>query len=95
MAVNTQYNGRGSNFGGQQFGGGRGGSNSFGGRQQNGGGQSRSRNQDASVFVGNLAYTADSNEITNMFSQKGIRPVSVRVLMDEYGKSKGSAFVDF
>jgi hypothetical protein len=42
-----------------------------------------------------LAYTADSNEITNMFSQKGIRPVSVRVLMDEYGKSKGSAFVDF
>ena len=30
-----------------------------------------------------------------MFSSKGIRPVSVRVLMDEYGKSKGSAFVDF
>ena len=47
------------------------------------------------MFVGNLAYTADSNEVTNMFAQKGIRPVSVRVLMDEYGKSKGSAFVDF
>ena len=30
-----------------------------------------------------------------MFAQKGIKPVSVRVLMDEYGKSKGSAFVDF
>jgi hypothetical protein len=47
------------------------------------------------VFVGNLSYTADQNEVTNMFASKGIRPVSVRVLMDDFGKSKGSAFVDF
>ena len=46
------------------------------------------------MFVGNLSYTADQNEVTNMFASKGIRPVSVRVLMDDFGKSKGSAFVD-
>lgn len=72
-----------------------GGSRGWGGDR--GGGQSSSRrgNQDASVFVGNLSYTASQEDIRRMFSGAGLNSVDVRLLHDDQGKSKGSAFVEF
>jgi RNA recognition motif-containing protein len=81
------------NFGRNDFGGARNGGSNFG----RGGGQSRGgpRNKDASVFVGNLAYTVSDHELQSMFEKQGLRPMSVRLLKDDQGRSKGSAFVDF
>lgn len=45
--------------------------------------------------MGNLDYSFDQYAVTQMFSNQGLRPVSVRVLQDDQGNSKGSAFVDF
>lgn len=89
------FGGRGGgNFGGGSFG--RGGGSSFGGRGGGGQGGSRgARNQDASVFVGNLAYSDGEQQVRALFGSAGLQPVSARVLMDDQGRSKGSAFVDF
>jgi hypothetical protein len=38
---------------------------------------------------------ADKRGVTDMLAGLGMNPVSVRVLTDETGKSKGAAFVDF
>lgn len=90
--------GRGGRGGG--FGGGRGGGyqNGYGGG--GGGGRDQSSrqprgNQDASCFVGNLSYKCTERDIQSMFSSKGLRTQSVRILHDDSGRSKGSAFVDF
>lgn len=87
--------GSGGRGGGGNFG--RGGGSSFGGRGgggQGGGGRAP-RNQDASVFVGNLAYSDGEQQLRALFGSQGLHPVSARVLMDDQGRSKGSAFVDF
>jgi len=76
--------------GGSSFGGGRGG----GDRGGRGGGGGRG-DPDASVFVGNLAYTCTDRELSQLFSGKGLNTSSVRILHDDGGRSKGSAFVDF
>lgn len=90
------------NFGGGRGGGrggnfGRGGGSSYGGRGGAGpsGGSRMPRNQDASVFVGNLAYSSGEQEVKSIFESKGLNPMTVRLLMDDQGRSKGSAFVDF
>lgn len=50
---------------------------------------------DSSVFVGNLG-DADQHTISQMFQNYGIKPMRIRVLMDDTtGRSKGAAFVDF
>ena len=86
------FGGRG---GGSSFG--RGGGPSYGGR--GGGGPSGAprppRNQDASVFVGNLSYTNGEQDIKSIFGSQGLHPVNARLLLDDQGRSKGSAFVDF
>ena len=87
--------GGGQSYGGRQqgYGGGRGG---FGSGPAGGGGSRGGRgNSDASVFVGNLDYNVDQNALSGMFNSVGIRPVACRVLKDDQGRSKGSAFVDF
>ena len=96
------YGGRGQSsggYGGRQgggYGGRQGGGQGFGGGDRNGGSRGGApRNQDASVFVGNLAYTTSQDELHRIFSGKGLRPVNVRVLQDDQGRSKGVAFVDF
>jgi len=86
-----QNNMRGGRQGGQSFG--RGGGDRFGGgdrapRQQRG-------NPEASVFIGNLSFTADEREVKQIFSGKGLNTQSVRILHGDDGRSKGSAFVDF
>lgn len=94
------YGGRG---GRQQSGGygGRGGGRDMGGRGgrdggRSGGGQRQARGDPAaSVFIGNLDYHATDHDIKSMFSGAGLNAASVRVLNDESGRSKGSAFVDF
>ena len=94
------FGGRGGGGGG--YGGGssfgRGGGPSYGGR--GGGGPSgaprgQPRNQDASVFVGNLSYNAGEQEVKSLFGSQGLQPVTARLLLDDNGRSKGSAFVDF
>lgn len=50
--------------------------------------------QSLSVFVGNLGEV-DRNQTAFILQSMGMNPVNVRVLMDEQGKSKGAAFVDF
>ena len=98
------FGGRGGgNFGGGGYG--RGGGSSFGGRGGGGQGGQRggrgggmgggARNQDASVFVGNLAYGDGEQQVRALFGSSGLQPVSARVLMDDQGRSRGSAFVDF
>ena len=52
------------------------------------------RNQDASVFVGNLG-DCDQRGVEQIFRQYNLNPLRVRVLQDETGRSKGAAFVDF
>lgn len=54
-------------------------------RQNNGNGRSGGRNQDATVFVGNMSYNASQDEIKRMFSGKGLNTVDVRLLIDEQG----------
>ncbi|MGZ3770152.1 MAG: RNA recognition motif domain-containing protein [Bdellovibrio sp.] len=46
------------------------------------------------IYVGNLSYTVDSNELTNMFSEFGTVD-SANVITDrETGRSKGFAFIE-
>lgn len=52
------------------------------------------RNQDNSVFVGNLGEV-DQHAVQSIFSECNLNPLRIRVLTDETGKSKGAAFVDF
>lgn len=45
--------------------------------------------------MGNLG-DADQQTITQMFSNYGVKPMRIRVLVDDTtGRSKGAAFVDF
>lgn len=54
----------------------------------------RSSNEN-SVFVGNLG-DADQQTIASMFQNFGVKPMRIRILMDDAtGRSKGAAFVDF
>ena len=39
--------------------------------------------------------TCTDRELSQMFSSKGLNTVGARILHDESGRSKGSAFVDF
>ena len=75
---------------GGSYGGGRGG---YGGGAGGGGGAPQ-RNNDCSVFVGNLG-DSDQRVVEDMFAGFGLRPQRIRILTDEMGKSKGAAFVDF
>jgi len=47
------------------------------------------------LYIGNLSYSVDSNQLNSLFSQVG--PVdSANVIMDrDTGRSKGFAFVEF
>lgn len=46
------------------------------------------------LYVGNLAYTVDSQQLTDLFSQVGTVD-SAKVIMDrDSGRSKGFAFVE-
>ena len=86
------YGGRDGGRGGRD--GGRGGRD--GGRGGRDGGSRAPRGDpESSVFVGNLAYTATDSDLKTMFSGQGLNPAGVRVLQDDTGRSKGSAFVDF
>lgn len=66
--------------------------NRFGGQGGQGGGMQR--NQDCSVFVGNLGEV-DQRAVDGIFRQFRLNPLRVRVLQDDQGRSKGAAFVDF
>lgn len=71
-----------------------GGGRGRGGFGNSGGGGGRSGNQN-SVFVGNLDYNLDQDAISRMLGAQGINPVGVRLLKDDQGRSRGSAFCDF
>mgnify|MGYP001556757079 CR=1 FL=1 len=46
------------------------------------------------LYIGNLSYTVDSNQLTDLFAQVGTVD-SANVIMDrETGRSKGFAFVE-
>jgi RNA recognition motif-containing protein len=46
------------------------------------------------IYVGNLSYKVDENDLRNIFEEYGIVS-SVRIIKDKYsGKSKGFAFVE-
>lgn len=46
------------------------------------------------LYVGNLSYTVDSNQLSDLFAQAGTVD-SANVIMDrETGRSKGFAFVE-
>ncbi len=46
------------------------------------------------IYVGNLSYTVDSNQLTDLFAQVGTVD-SANVIMDrDTGRSKGFAFVE-
>jgi len=47
-----------------------------------------------SVFMGNLGE-ADQRQVESMFSAENLKPLRIRVLTDDTGRSKGAAFVDF
>lgn len=48
-----------------------------------------------SVFVGNLG-DADQQTISSMFQSLGVKPLRIRIMVDDQtGRSKGAAFVDF
>ena len=88
----------GGGAGGSSYGGGAGGSYGGGrggyGGGAGGGGGAPQRNNDCSVFVGNLG-DSDQRVVEDMFAGFGLRPQRIRILTDEMGKSKGAAFVDF
>lgn len=91
-----------SSYGSQAYGGGANGyggmgqqsRGSYGGGQGMGGGGGMQRNQDNSVFVGNLGEV-DQHAVHAIFAEYSLNPLRIRVLTDETGKSKGAAFVDF
>jgi len=73
-------------YGGGGFGGGRGGG---------GGGADNPDRAERSVFVGNIAYKASEDDLTQLFSQAG-QVVSFRLICDrETGRPKGYGFCEF
>ncbi|PIS11657.1 MAG: RNA-binding protein [Bdellovibrio sp. CG10_big_fil_rev_8_21_14_0_10_47_8] len=46
------------------------------------------------LYVGNLAYTVDSNQLTDLFTQVGSVDSSNVIMDRETGRSKGFAFVE-
>lgn len=47
------------------------------------------------LYVGNLSYDMTDEGLLQMFSEKGYRPVSARVIADrETGRSRGFGFVE-
>jgi len=90
--------GRGRSYGGD--GGGReyGGGGGYGGGRGGGGGGGGAGNGDRaerSVFVGNIAYKASEEDLTQLFSQAG-QVLSFRLICDrETGRPKGYGFCEF
>lgn len=94
------YGGGGGGYGGGGGGGGRygggsgggGGGRSYGGGGGAGGGDDRA---ERSVFVGNIAYKASEDDLTQLFGQAG-QVVSFRLICDrETGRPKGYGFCEF
>ena len=48
-----------------------------------------------SCFVGNMDFNMDQHSVMDMFRNEGMQPVSVRIMKDDQGRSKGAAFIDF
>lgn len=47
------------------------------------------------IYVGNLSYDTTEDEIKSFFSEKGIEPKTVTLIIDKYtGRSKGFGFVE-
>jgi len=47
------------------------------------------------IYVGNLSYDTTEDEIKGFFSEKGIEPKTVTLIIDKYtGRSKGFGFVE-
>jgi len=90
--------GGGRSYGGNGGGGGEYGSGGFGGGGRGGGGGGGAGNGDRaerSVFVGNIAYKASEEDLTQLFSQAG-QVVSFRLICDrETGRPKGYGFCEF
>jgi len=84
--------GGGGEYGGGGFGGGGRGNGGGGG---GGGGGNNPERAERSVFVGNIAYKASEDDLTNLFSQAG-QVVSFRLICDrETGRPKGYGFCEF
>jgi len=59
------------------------------------GGGNNPERAERSVFVGNIAYKASEDDLTNLFSQAG-QVVSFRLICDrETGRPKGYGFCEF
>jgi len=87
------YGGGGAGYGGG--GGGRYEGGGGGGRSYGGSGGGGAGNGDRSVFVGNIAYKASEEDLTQLFSQAG-QVVSFRLICDrETGRPKGYGFCEF
>jgi len=83
---NRGYGGGGGSFGG---GGGRGGGGGGGGANMD------PERAERSVFVGNIAYRASEDDLSQLFSQAG-QVVSFRLITDrETGRPKGYGFCEF
>jgi len=46
------------------------------------------------VFVSNLRYQVNEQELMDFFKQAGFEPIRSRLLYDNEGNSKGSGFVE-
>ena len=46
------------------------------------------------LYIGNLSYTVDSNQLTDLFAQVGTVDSSNVIMDRETGRSKGFAFVE-
>lgn len=48
------------------------------------------------LFVGNLSFNADEDDLTDFFVSNGLHPHTVKVITDrDTGRSRGFAFVEF
>jgi cold-inducible RNA-binding protein len=47
------------------------------------------------VYVSNLKYQVNEQEVMDFFKQKDFEPVRARLLYDDEGNSKGFGFVEF
>jgi hypothetical protein len=90
------YGGGGAGYGNEGgYGGGGGGYGGGRGGGRGGGGGGNSDRAERSVFVGNIAYQASEEDLTNLFSQAG-EVLSFRLIADrETGRSKGYGFCEF
>jgi len=90
--------GGGGSYGGGSYGGGSDGGYGGGGGGRGGGGGGGAGGGDRaerSVFVGNIAYKASEDDLTNLFSQAG-QVLSFRLIADrETGRPKGYGFCEF